>query len=131
MITDGNIVMENSVKQEIIRRRARLLLSLFQWKFMPTFRALSHSTLHGRWTATACECSTVRYVKGKTAFWTFNYTFRLQAHFKSLILNQSSWKILKTFLNNSKRFYAKILTILKTIKYRKSFHMKNCWYIAN
>ena len=126
MIADGCKVMENSVRQGIIRRRACLLLSLFQWKFMSTFRALSHSALHGRRTATTRKCSAIHYIKSETTFWTFHYMLRLRTHFKSLTLNQPSGKILKTFLNNSKHFYAKILTILKTIKYYNSFHMKNC-----
>lgn len=132
LIVDSKMVMGNSVRQKIIQRIICLLLSLSQRKFMPALRAFSHSTLHGRRTPTTCECSTIRYVKCESAFWTFNYMFRLHAHSKSLILNQPSRKILKTFLNDSKRFYAKILTILKTInKDRKPFHMNNCWHRTN
>jgi len=83
---------------------------------MSAFRALSHFTLYGRCAARTSKCSTIRYVKGETAFWATYYMFRLRLHFISLSLNQPLREILKTFLEMFRRFKAEILTNFKTIK---------------
>ena len=70
---------------------------LRQGELMSTLRALGKSALNRRWTAGTSESSTVCYVKGEVAFWAANNVFRLRTHFKSLSLNQTSGKILKTY----------------------------------
>jgi len=52
--------------------------------------------------------------------------FGLRTHSLSLSLNQHLIEILKTFLRMLKRFNAKILATLKTIKYSDLMHMKDC-----
>jgi hypothetical protein len=83
---------------------------------MSALRALSHSTLYGRWTTGASKCSAIHYVEGKTAFWTLQNMSRLRTHSLSPSLIEPLSKILKTFLetlNNSKVE----TSILKMIKY--------------
>ena len=89
--------------------------TLRQWKLMSTFRALSHSALNRRWTARTSKGSTICYVKSKAAFWTANNSFRLRTHFKSLSLNQTSHKVLKSFLKPLRAIRAEILTTIKII----------------
>jgi hypothetical protein len=107
------------------RRCNMLLVSLLrQRKLVSTFRTLSHSALHKRWTTRTSKCSTIRYVETETALGTFYYMFRLRTHFLSLSPDQPLSEILKTFLEMFNKFDAEILTTLKTIKYSVSFHMK-------
>ena len=89
--------------------------TLQQWKLMSTFRALSHSALNRGWTAGTSNGSTICYVKGKAAFWTANNSVRLRIHFKSLSLNQTSQKVLKTFSKPLRTIHAEILTTTKII----------------
>jgi hypothetical protein len=101
--------------QEFRRCNMRLFFSLGQWKFVSAFRALGHSALYKRWTTRTSKCSAIRYVKSETALRTRHCVFRLRTHFLSLSPNQSSSKILKTFLETFNKFDAEILATLKTI----------------
>jgi hypothetical protein len=65
---------------------------------MLAFRALSHFTLHRRWTTRASKCSPIGYVEGETTFWAFYHVLGLCVHSLSLSINQSLSEILKTFL---------------------------------
>lgn len=97
---------------------------ILQRKLVSTFWAFRHSTLHGGWASRTSEGSAIRYVEGKAAFWAFNHTFRLRNHSMSLSLNEPISQILKTFLKILKWFNAKILTNLKTIKYKMQVYME-------
>jgi hypothetical protein len=112
------------LNQEFRRRNMRLFLSLRHRKFVPTFRALSHSALYNRWTTRTSKCSAIHYIEGETTLRTSHHMFRLRSHFLSLSPNQPLSEILKTFLEMFNKINAEILTTLKTIKYCDSFHMK-------
>ena len=71
-------------------------------KLVATFRTLGKFTLHEGWTAGASKGSAVRYVKGKAAFWAFQYILRLRIHPTPLSLNQPPSDVLKTFLETLK-----------------------------
>ena len=119
------------LSQEFRRYNMRLLLSLRQRKFMPTFRTLGHFTLYRRWTTRTSKCSAIRYVEGETAFRASHYMFQFQIHSLLFSLNQQLNEILKTFLEMFNQFNAGILTTLKTIKYRGPVYMKKCLLITN
>jgi len=116
--------IEDFGRTETGRGKTRLLLSLGQWKLLPALWALSHFALYRRWAARASKCSTIGYVEGEAAFRTFRHTFRLRRHSEQLTSNHSSKEMLKTFLEASQPFNAKILTTLKTIKYNALISMK-------
>ena len=99
---------------------------LRQGELMSTLRALGRSALNRRWTAGTSESSTVCYVKGKAAFWAANNVFRLRTHFKSLSLNQTSNKVLKTFLRLLQTVHAEISITVKIIN--SVYRLLKCWF---
>jgi hypothetical protein len=73
--------------------------------------------MHSGWATRTRKSSAVCNVKGEATFWALHQTFLLRIHSLLSSLSQSLNKILKTFLKGFNKFYAEILTTLKTIKY--------------
>ena len=71
-------------------------------KLVATFRTLDKFALHEGWTAGTGKSSAVRYIKGKAAFWAFQYILRLRIHPIPLSLNQPLSDVLKAFLETLK-----------------------------
>jgi len=82
---------------------------------MPTFWAFRHVALYRGWTPRTGKCSTIGNVEGKTAFWTINYMFLFFLHIKPHYQDKPLKEVLKTFLEISSRYNAKILTTFKAI----------------
>jgi len=77
------------------------LLSCGRWlygKLVSTFRAFGVFAVNRRWTSGTGKNSAVAYVKGETAFWTPNHTFRPLLHQLALSPSKTRCKVLKTLL---------------------------------
>jgi len=92
-----------------------LLTLLGQGKLVSALRAFSHSALNSRLTARTSKGSAISYIKSKATLRALHYMFRFRNH-QSFSLNHSLNEVLKTFLEMFKRFDAKFLTTLKTIR---------------
>jgi len=81
-------------------------------KFMSTFRAFSHFTMHRRGATRTSKCPTVCYVKCEAAFWTFNYMLRLCFHYLLLPTNHPVNEVLKTFREISANLKSKYCNLM-------------------